>query len=433
MANPCLRKNLNRRLTSALLCGFMFLVPFTRPLTAAEAKKVDASGAEWPEFRGPDGQGHASQQRLPLTWSETENIAWKTPIDGLGWSSPVIAGRQIWLTTATDEGHSLRAVCLDRDSGKIVHDVEVFHVDDPGKMHKKNSHASPTPILEGDKVYVHFGTNGTACLTSEGKIVWKTNELKYAMVHGCGGSPVLVDDLLVFSCDGGDLQFVVALDKRTGEIRWKTDRDGLVTPKHFAFSTPLALRIGSIDQVISPGADQVIAYETRTGKPLWRVRYEGGYSVVPRPVFGKGLLFLSSGYDSPILLAIRPDGQGDVTETHVAWSVKKGAPHNPSPLLVGDELYLVSDRGVASCLDAVTGEVCWQERLGGNFSASPLAADGHVYFLNEDGGTTVIAPGREFKELAKNQLDGRTLASLAVAGRAIYLRTDSHLYRIESK
>jgi outer membrane protein assembly factor BamB len=223
------------------------------------------------------------------------------------------------------------------------------------------------------------------------------------------------------------------LDKRTGAIRWKTDRDGLVTAKHFAFSTPLALRIGSTDEVVSPGADQVVSYEAKTGKPLWRVRYEGGYSVVPRPVSGKGLVFLSSSYDSPTLLAIRPDGHGDVTDTHVAWTLKKGAPHNPSPLLVGDELYLVSYRGVGTCLNAETGEVHWQERLGGNFSASPLEADGRIYFLNEDGGTTVIAPGREFKELAKNQLDGRTLASLAVAGQAIYLRTDSHLYRIESK
>lgn len=421
------------RCTRVSLFALLCLLVLACPATAADAGKGKAAVAEWPEFRGPDGQGHAAGQDLPLTWSETENIVWKTPIAGLAWSSPVIQGQQIWLTAATDEGHSLRAVCLDRAAGKILHDVEVFHPEDPGKMHKKNSHASPTPILEGDRVYVHYGTNGTACLTSAGKIVWKNDELKYTMVHGCGGSPVLVDDLLVFSCDGGDVQFVVALDKRTGKVRWKTDRDGLVTRKHFAFSTPLALRVGATDEVISPGADEVVSYETKTGKPLWRVRYEGGYSVVPRPVFGKGLVFVSSGYDTPVLLAIRPDGTGDITDTHVAWSLKKGAPHNPSPLVVGDELYIVSDRGVATCLDAFSGEVQWQERLGGNFSASPLSARGRIYFLDEDGITTVIAPGREYKELAKNQLDGRTLASLAVAGRAIYMRTDTHLYRIEQK
>lgn len=417
--------------------GFLFLfaacVALSQRGTAADVGKVPLAIAEWPEFRGPDGQGHASQRGLPITWSETENIVWKAPIEGLGWSSPVIQGQQIWLTTATEEGHSLRAVCLDRESGKIVHDVEVFHPDDLGKMHKKNSWASPTPILDGDRVYVHFGTHGTACLTTDGQIVWKNHELAYSMVHGSGGSPVLAGGLLVMSCDGGDVQFVVALDKKTGQIRWKTDRDGLITPKHFAFSTPLALRVGATDEVISPGADEVIAYEVQTGQPVWRVRYKGGYSVVPRPVFAKGLVFLSSGYDNPTLYAIRPDGQGDITESHVAWTLKKGAPHNPSPLAIGDELYLVSDKGVGTCLDAATGEVHWQERIGGNFSASPLAADGRIYLLDEDGVTTVIAPGRTYKELAKNTLDGRTLASIAVAGKALYLRTDSHLYRIEAK
>ena len=248
---------------------------------------------------------------MPLTWSETENIAWKTPIDGLGWSSPVIGGRQIWLTTATDEGHSLRAVCLDRDSGKIVHDLEVFHPDDPGKMHKKNSWASPTPILEGDRIYVHYGTNGTACLTSAGKIVWKNSELKYSMVHGCGGSPVLVDDLLIFTGleTGGTCSS--SSPWTSGPARSAGRPSG--TAWSLPSTSPSRLRWrydGSVDQVISPGEDEVVSYETRTGKPLWRVRYEGGYSVVPRPVFGKGLIFLSSGYDSPVLLAIRPDGRG---------------------------------------------------------------------------------------------------------------------------
>jgi len=253
------------------------------------------------------------------------------------------------------------------------------------------------------------------------------------MVHGTGGSPVLVNDLLVISCDGGDVQFVVGLDKRTGKVRWKTDRDGLVSVKHFAFATPLAIETSRGQQVVSPGPDQVVSYDPKNGKALWHSRYKGGYSLVPRPVFGKGLVYVCSGYDSPILFAIRPEGKGDVTDTHVAWSVKKGVPHNPSPLLVGDELYLVSDRGIASCLDAATGEEIWQERVGGNYSASPIFADGRIYLLNEDGGTTVVAAGREFKELAKNQLEGRTLASPAVSGHAIYLRTDTHLYRIEGK
>jgi outer membrane protein assembly factor BamB len=381
---------------------------------------------EWPQFRGPDGEGHASQRGLPTTWSETEHIVWKAPVPGLGWSSPVIRGEQIWLTTAMDEGHSLRAVCLDVASGQIIHNVEIFSVDEPGSVHKKNSHASPTPILEGHLVYVHFGDNGTACLANDGAIVWRTNEIKYAHGHGPAGSPVLYKDLLIASCDGTDVQYVIALDKKTGSIRWKSDRTGAM-----AYSTPLVIRVGDQDQLVSTGGEWVMAYEPETGAELWRVRYPTGYSNVPRPVFGNGLVFVASGYNTPWLYAIRPDGMGDVTETHVAWKLQKGAPLNPSPLIVGDELYLVDDRGIASCLEAATGEQHWQERVPGNYSASPLFADGRIYLTNETGVTTVIAPGRTFKELATNTIDGDTLASLAVAGRAIYLRSNSHLYRIE--
>jgi len=425
--------SLHRFFRSALALIIATIVIGSWLVMAAAPSLPDSSLNEWTEFRGSDGQGHASQKGLPLTWSETENIVWKTPIDGLGWSSPVIRGQQIWLTTATDEGKSLRAVCLDRESGKIVHNIELFTPAEPGKIHGKNSHASPTPLLEDEFVYVHFGTHGTACLTSAGKIVWKNNEHPYEPVHGSGSSPVLVDDLLIVNCDGSDKQFVVAYEKATGKVRWKTDRHGLIGPKFFAFATALAIRKDNLDQVVSPGPDQVVAYNPKSGAPIWSSRYEGGYSLVPRPVYGKGLVYVCSGYNTPILFAIRPNGEGDVTDTHVAWSVKKGVPHNPSPLLVGDELYMVSDRGVGTCLDAATGEEVWQARIGGNFSSSPIYAEGRIYLLNEEGETTVVAAGREHKELAKNKVEGRTLASFGVAGRAIYLRTDKHLYRIEQK
>jgi outer membrane protein assembly factor BamB len=389
-----------------------------------------ASAAEpvedWWQFRGPGGQGHSAATGLPLTWSETENIAWKTPIDGLGWSSPVIVGEQIWLTTATDEGRSLRAVCLDRDSGRIVHDIEVFHRDEPGSIHSKNSHASPTPIVRDGHVWVHFGTYGTACLTTDGQIVWKNQELVYDHVHGPGGSPELYEDLLIIICDGGDVQYVVALDKNNGQIRWKTtDRAG-----RFAYCTPLVIRVNGEDQAVCVGADWANAYDPRTGREIWRVRHDG-YSVVPRPVFGAGLVYFSSSYNEATLLAVRADGTGDVTSTHVAWKLTKGAPHDPSPIFVGDNLYIVSNGGIAQCVDPATGKPHWQERFGGNFSASPLFADGRIYFLNEEGESVVIAPGREYQELARNQLEGRTLASFGVYGQAIYLRTDKALYRIE--
>ncbi|HEX7898747.1 MAG TPA: PQQ-binding-like beta-propeller repeat protein [Planctomycetota bacterium] len=381
---------------------------------------------EWPQFRGPDGQGHAEVKTLPLKWSET-SAAWKTPIPGLGWSSPVVADGQVWITTATDDGKSLRAVCVDATSGKLLKDVEVFKLPAAGRVHQKNSHASPTPILEDGLVYVHFGPHGTACLRTDGTVVWK-QQIKYGPVHGPGGSPVLWKDLLVFSCDGGDVQFVIALDKKTGTQKWRTSRPPNDYAKKFAFSTPLVVD----GLAISPGASAVTAYEAN-GKPVWTVRYAEGYSVVPRPVFGHGLIFIATGYDKPTLIAVRADGKGDVTDTHVAWKLERGAPHNPSPLLIGDELYIVSDNGVAACLDAKTGKEHWRERLGGNYSASPLHAAGRIYFQDENGLTTVVKPGRAFEKLASNQLPGRTLASPAAIEGALFLRTDKQLYRINAE
>lgn len=381
----------------------------------------------WPEFRGPDGQGHAVQIGLPTEWSEQKNVAWKVPVAGRGWSSPVVANGQIWLTTALDEGHSLRAVCLDLTTGQRLHDLEVFQVDEPGTVHNKNSYASPTPIIDGDRVYVHFGDLGTACLTSAGEVVWRCEELKYSHGHGPAGSPVIYDDLLIVSCDGTDVQYVAALDKHTGKLRWKTDREG-----RMAYSTPLVIQVDGQDQLVSTGGEQAMAYEPASGKEIWRVRYDG-YSEVPRPVFGQGLVFLATGYDTPWLYAVRPDGRGDVTDTHVEWKMQHGAPLNPSPLLIDDRLYLVDDKGIASCLVAKNGKKIWQKRLGGNFSASPLAADGKIYFTNEEGRTTVIRPADEYTELAVNEIDGSTLASLAVSGHALLLRSATHLYRIEKR
>lgn len=387
---------------------------------------LPVQAGEWPQFRGPGGQGHAVAEGLPLTWSENKNVRWKVPVAGLGWSSPVIQDDQVWITTATDEGRSLRAICLSRDSGSMVHDVEVFHKDDPGPIHKKNSHASPTPILDGDRIFVHFGRHGTACLNRQGRVLWRNEELRYDHRHGPGGSPVLHDGKLIGSCDGTDVQFVVALDAATGKIAWKTERHG-----RMAYCTPLVLTVDGRPQVVSPGGDQTIAYDPANGQEIWRAKHEG-YSVVPRPVTGHGLVYYSSSYDTPTFFAVRLGGSGDVTDSHVAWTLKRGAPHNPSPLLIGDELYLVSDKGIATCLDARTGEQHWQERVGGNFSASPLFADGRIYLLDEDGLTTVIAPGRKFERLAQNQIEGRTLASLGVAGRALFLRSDTNLYRLET-
>jgi outer membrane protein assembly factor BamB len=281
-------------------------------------------------------------------------------------------------------------------------------------------------VVEHDRVYVHFGADGTAALNAAGEILWK-NRFDYQSQHGAGGSPIVHGDLLIFSCDGSDAAFVVALDKRTGKVKWRTNRG---FPADQAYTTPLVIRVGDRDQLISVGAFRAKAYDPLTGKEIWRVRYDDGFSNVPRPVFAHGLVYIGTGFQQPSILAVRPDGAGDVTKTHVAWTLSRGAPHTPSPLAVGDELYLVTDGGIASCVDARTGAVIWQSRLGGTYSASPVYADGRIYIPAEQGVTTVIAPGREAKRLATNRLDGGILASLAIAHGAIFVRTDAHLYRI---
>ena len=390
-----------------------------------------AAAQEWPEFRGPLAQGHSSERGLPVEWSETRNVAWKVPVAGLGWSSPVIANGRVWLTTAVEQrGISLRAIAFDAATGKEVVNVEVFKIPaDRREINPKNSWASPSAVIDGDRIYVHFGADGTAALSPTGEIIWK-NRFEYQSQHGAGGSPIVYGDLLIFSCDGSDVAYVIALDKHTGKTKWKTNRG---YPADQAYTTPIVIRVGEQDQLISVGAFRVRAYEPLTGKEIWRVRYDEGFSNVPRPVFGHGLVFITTGFQQPELLAIRPDGKGDVTKTHVAWSLKRGAPLTPSPIIVGDELYVVNDGGIASCIDAKTGNVIWQSRLGGTYSASPVFADGRLYFPAEQGVTTVIAPGKEARRLATNKLDGGLLASMAVAGGSFFLRTDAALYRISER
>ena len=380
---------------------------------------------EWPEFRGPSAQGHSSERGLAVEWSETKNLVWKTALPGRGWSSPSIAGGRIWLTTASGNGSSLRLLEVDQASGKLLRDQEVFTGVKPQKVHAKNNYAAPTPIVSGDRVYVHFGPLGTACVRTSGEVVWRT-KLAYEYVPGPGGSPVLHKGLLIINCDGADQQYVVALDQETGKVRWRKSRD-----TYMAFSTPLIIQVNGSDQLISPSAHRTIAYDPANGKELWHVRYGDGFSNVSRPVFAHGLVFLSTGFNVPSFIAVRADGKGDVTSSHMAWSTNRGAPLTPSPIVVGDELYLVNDNGIASCLDARTGTPRWRERLGGTFSASPVFADHRLYFTSEDGDTTVIEPGKTFRKLASNSLDGRMLASMAVSGGAIFLRSETHLYRIE--
>ncbi len=390
---------------------------------------------DWTEFRGPTGQGHSSAAKLPLEFGPEKNLTWRQPVAGAGWSSPVIANGRIYLTTATPAeaaGHqSLRVLCMDTASGRPVWSTEAFDTS-ISKVHGKNSQASPTPIIDGNRLYVHFGHQGSACLDLAGKVIWRNSEFAYSPVHGNGGSPIIVGDALFFSCDGSTNPFVIALNKNTGKELWRTERKTGASRK-FSFSTPLLITVNDQPQIISPGSGAVCAYDPKDGREIWRARYGEGYSVIPRPVFGHGMIFIGTGYDRPTLMAVRTDGKGDVTDSHVAWTLTKGAPNTPSALLVGTELYFVSDGGVASCVDAKTGDVHWQERVDGSHSASPLHANGRIYLTSEGGTITVLEAGRTFRVLAQNKLGERALASPAVTGDALIVRTAAHLYRFESK
>ena len=384
--------------------------------------------ASWPDFRGPEADGHSKETNLPINWSESKGVKWKVELPGRGWSTAVVVDNEIWLTTATEDSRSLRALMLDATTGKIRQNIEVFALPSPVKGHEKNSGASPSAIVEGDRVYVHFGSYGTACLRRNGEILWRNQELKYAQVHGPGGSPVLFENLLILNADGHDTQFVAALDKNTGKIAWRSPRAGAM-----AYSTPLVIQTPKGPQVVSTGGKRAVSYNPRTGAELWSVKYGDGFSNVPRPVFGHGLVYLCTGFYQPQLLAVRPDGAGDVTSTHVVWSFARGVPLTPSPLLVDDLIYIVSDNGIVTCLDAKSGKDYWRQRLGESYSASPIYAEGRIYFTSEGGETTVIAHGKTFQKLAANQLDGRFLASIAVSSGAFFLRSDKYLYRIEKQ
>ncbi len=410
------------------------------------SSSVGGAQENWPQFRGPDGQGRSEATGLPLHWSESKNVVWKTPIHGRAWSSPVIWGNQIWMTTATEDGRELYAVCVDRETGQVLRDEKLFDVANPQFVHAFNSYASPTPVIEEDRVYVTFGSPGTACLdTQTGRVLWQRRDFVCNHFRGAGSSPILFQNLLIMHFDGSDFQYVVALDKKTGRTVWRTDRSvdfQDLTPDgkpqgdgdfRKAFATPHVAYFGGEPLLISLGAKAFYGYEPGTGQELWRVEERSNHSAATRPVVGDGLIFFPTGFARGQLFAVRPGGHGVVTDSHVVWRVKRSVPNKPSLLFAHDMLFMVDDGGIASCLDAKTGEEIWRERVGGNYSASPVLAEDHIYFLSEEGKTTVVAADKEFKVLATNQLDGGFMASPAIAGRALFLRTKTHLYRLEQK
>ncbi len=415
----------------------------------------------WSQWRGPAGQGHAPAAKdLPLAWSESENVAWKTPVEGKGWSSPVLERDRLWLTTAvetplseTEKAQrlanvenssslqvsgpvSLRAVCLDATSGKVLHDIELFRQSQPDPIHSLNSYASPSPILDGGRLYCHFGTNGTAAVdAATGAILWKHSLQTIKHENGAGGTPVLFENRLIFDCDGSDQQYIVALDTATGEVAWKTERSGERNPEpqlKKAYGSPIVTEVDGRAVLLSTGADWLYAYDPTDGRELWKQAYGVlGFSIVPRPIVGHGMAFISTSFMQPELLAVKlPIGDA---LPEIAWRVKKSVPNIPSPILVGDEIVMVSDKGVATCLDADSGDVRFSERLGGNFCSSPLYADGRIWVGNREGQTFILTPGKEFHVEATNQLDGEIMATPIAVGPALFLRTDKAVYRIEKR
>ena len=412
-----------------------------------------AARADWPEFRGPWGDGHVSAPGdakligLPLRWSETNNVKWKTEIPYRGWSTPVVMGDQVWLTTATEDGHDFFAISADEKTGQIGFNEKVFHHDNPeplGNGASMNCYATPSPLIESGRVYVHFGSLGTACLdTTTGKVLWKRDDLPCRHYRGPSSSPISFENLLILTMDGADLQYHVALDKKTGKTVWKTDRsvawndetvpgpmakDGDLRKAH---STPLIVTNAGKAQMLSAGAKAAYGYDPRTGRELWKVQYYD-WSVAPRPLFDRGLAFIVTGLTKKELWAVKTDGQGDVTDTAVVWKLKTHVGKYASPILVDGLIYTAAEESFITCLEAATGQTVWTERVGGKYAASPIYADGRLYFFDQDGTTIVLKPGRALEVLASNKLADGFMASPAVSDKALFLRTRTHLYRVES-
>jgi outer membrane protein assembly factor BamB len=413
--------------------------PFLLLLATAAVLQAE----NWPQFRGPTRQGLSTETGLPLKWSPVENIAWKTPIPGEAWSSPIVWGERVFVTTATENGASCHVLCLNRTDGKILWDKEAFK-QVPGHKGGRNSYATPTPCTDGDRVYAVFGDGSFVALDFEGKIAWMNRLFPFYGEHGLGTSPILWNDLIIMARDGSndgedkklgwqvpwEKSFVMALDKSTGRLRWKAPR-GLSRIAHVVpniWSTP-----DGRAQVISGAGDVVQGFDARTGERIWTSK-NIGEGVVPSIVLGDGIVFTASGWGGrESIKAFRLNGKGDLGETNLVWEQRKGLPRIPSYLYLSPNLFTITEGGIAMCLRGDTGEIVWQERVGGSHSASPVSAEGHIYFLSDEGETTVIEASLQFKVLARNALKEKVQASMAVSQRHLFIRTAGNLYCIGSK
>ena len=396
----------------------------------------------WTHFRGNELNGISSEEKLPITWNDSTNIAWKTAFEGKGWSSPVVYGEQVWFTTATGEGKEMRAVCLDFKTGKIEHDRVIFRPDTLYRKHSINTYATPTPAIEEGYVYVHFGRYGTACLdTRTGATVWARSDMQCEHIQGPGSSLLIYKNKLIVHMEGSDIQYIVALDKRSGETIWRTERpkelyDRLEYIGKKAYTTPIVVRVNGRDLLISNGSAACIAYDPETGEEVWRI-VQGEDSTIAMPTESQGIIYFytsfvtdDSGEQHAELLAVDPDGSGDIGDTNVIWRIRTPILQLPSPVVWEGLLYTVDSQGVLHCLDAATGKSVWSKKMPGKFHSSPLIADSHLYVSSTRGITYVLKTGTEPVIVAENRLDGEIWATPAMTGGAIIIRTSKFLYKI---
>ena len=411
----------------------------------------------WNQFRGPHANGTTLTSGLPTELSEdSAEVVWKTPVTGRAWSSPVVWKKQIWVTNAPqiqnpvglsnkraisdiepeplDKPIRLSAVCLDFETGEVLHDLTLFEVFRPQWTHLTNSYASPTPWIEDGRLYVHFGAYGTACIdTASGRKLWDRSDIECHHWRGPGSSPVVHHDLIYLCFDGYDKQFVMALNKHTGDTVWTRDRDfdyGTDNGDHRkAYCTPRVVNVDGRDLLISPAAVATVAYDADTGETVWTL-YHGGMNAAARPLYGNGLVYINAGDGKNALVAVDPKGTGDITETNVRWRLGRMTPKRPSQILIDKHYFMMGDDGVATCVDAVSGKILGNQRVGGNYWASPLYADGRLYAFSQEGKVTVMTADSKLDILATGEFDDGFNASAAVAGKSIILRTFSNVYRV---
>ncbi len=398
-----------------------------------------ANGEEWGRFRGPTGQGVSTETNLPIAWSSSDNIAWKTPIPGEGWSSPIVWGDRVFVTTTTEEGKSCHVICVDRKSGVILWDQEVFQQEIRPKR-KDNSYATPTPVTDGEYVFAVFGSGGIAGLTVDGTLKWKNQEVSFFSKHGLSASPILHGDSLIMPFDGSsdgeddllgfkkgwDGATILCFEKTSGKVKWQAKR-GL---SRLAHVTPMIIDVNGASQLVSAAGDVVQGHRIENGELVWTIRSQGE-GVTPSIVKGKDYVYTCSGFEKPTIRAVRLGGSGDVTQTHIAWEQTEGVPSIASLLYIEPYLYSVTDAGVLSCFEASTGRAVWKKRVQGKHTSSPIYADGRIYLLSElEGESILIQPGPEYKELGRNRLDEVCKGTMAISRGNLFIRSANHLFCI---